>query len=95
MIDEEIPTVKSLEAVDIHLRMIVRELRDIKGTQDAMLDKLATKAELAEKITHLQNQIDANTPRSLWKRMTEIAVGVTALATSVGVLAAVIKWAKL
>lgn len=95
MIDEEIPTVKSLEAVDIHLRMIVRELRDIKSTQDAMLDKLATKAELAEKIAHLQNQINANTPRSLWRRLTEIAVGVTALAASVGFLVEIIKWAKL
>lgn len=95
MMDEEIPTVKSMEAVDIHLRMIVRELREIKGTQDAMLDKLATKVEVTEKIAFLQKQIDANAPRSIWRRMTEIAVGITALAGAVGVAVAVLRWAKL
>lgn len=95
MMDEEIPTVKSMEAVDIHLRMIVRELREIKGTQDAMLDKLATKVEVTEKIAFLQKQIDAITPRSIWKRMTEIAVGVTALSACAGVIVAIVKWAKL
>lgn len=95
MMSDEIPPVQSMEAVDLHLRMIVRELRDIKANQAEMLKDLATKAELDKQVAGLQRQIDAITPRSIWKRMTEIAVGVTAFATAVGVVVAVVKWAKL
>lgn len=91
MMSEELPPVKSMEAVDIHLRMIVRELQDIKGN----LDKLATKTEVERHVNYLQKQIDAITPRSIWKRMTEIAVGVTALSACAGVIVAIVKWAKL
>ncbi len=94
MIPDEMPPVQSMEAVDLHLRAIMRELRDIKDSQGAMIEKLATKAELTKEITGLQRQIDALTPRSLIKRATEVFVLVAACATAVGVLIAIFRWAK-
>lgn len=95
MIPDEMPPVQSMEAVDLHLRAIMRELRDIKGAQDAMIDKLATKVEMERHVAGLQRQIDAITPRSLIKRATEVFVLIAACATAVGVLIAIFRWAKL
>jgi hypothetical protein len=94
MIPDEMPPVQSMEAVDLHLRAIMRELRDIKGSQETMLDKLATKTEMENMRASLQRQIDAVTPRSIVKRATEYLVFLTVFAAFVGVLIAVFRWAK-
>lgn len=91
MMGEDLPPVKSMEAVDIHLRMIVRELQDIKGN----LGQLATKSEVERQVNYLQKQIDDIKPRSLLRRATEVFVAVTTLAAAAGVLVAVVKWARL
>lgn len=82
---------QTIGELDIHLGFVMDELRDMRGT----LDRLATKEWVSTKIADLEVKIEANTPRSLWKRVTEMAVGVTALAAMLGVVVAVVKWAKL
>ena len=82
---------QTIGELDIHLGFVMDELRDMRGTQD----RLATKEWVSTKIADLEVKIEANTPRSLWKRVTEMAVGVTALAAMLGVVVAVVKWAKL
>jgi len=77
--------------LDIHLGFVMDELRDMRGT----LDRLATKEWVSAKISDLEVKIEANTPRSVWKRITEMAVGVTALAAMLGVVVAVVKWTNL
>ena len=82
---------QTIGELDIHLGFVMDELRDMRGT----LDRLATKEWVSTKIADLEVKIEANTPRSLWKRVTEMAVGVTALAAMLGVVVAIVKWAKL
>ena len=82
---------QTIGELDIHLGFVMDELRDMRGT----LDRLATKEWVSTKIADLEVKIEANTPRSLWKRVTEMAVGVTALAAMLGVVVAAVKWAKL
>lgn len=81
--------------LDIHLGFLMEELRDIKAQQGAMLNKLATKEEVAEQIAELREKIDAQSIRSFWKRLTEIAVGIVALSTAVGFIIAVFRFMKL
>lgn len=80
--------------LDIHLGFLMEELRGIKAQQDAMLQKLATKEEVSEQIAELRKKIEDNSPRSFWKRATEIAVGVVAMCTAAGFLVAVFRFLK-
>lgn len=82
---------QTIGELDIHLGFVMDELRDMRGT----LDRLATKEWVSAKITDLEVKIEANTPRSVWKRITDMAVGVTALAAMFGVVVAIVKWTKL
>lgn len=82
---------QTIGELDIHLGFVMDELRDMRGT----LDRLATKEWVSTKIADLELKIEANTPRSVWKRITEMAVGVTALAAMLGVVVAIVKWTKL
>ena len=91
----EIPTVQSMEAVDLHLRMIVRHLEDIQAAQRDMLRRLATKEELEELRLTLTTQINGNSPSAFWRKLTEIAVGVVAICTAVGFMVAVFRVLKL
>ena len=86
------PTIGEL---DIHLGFLMEELRDIRQRQESMVHMLATKQEVADQISALKTQIDENSPRSFWKRLTEMAVGVVAVCTAVGFLVAVFRFLKL
>lgn len=81
--------------LDIHLGFLMEELRGMKAQQDFMLQKLATKEEVAKQIGELRDKVEANSPRSFWKRITEIAVGVVALCTAIGFIIAVFRFMKL
>lgn len=94
MIAERRPAT-TIGELDIHLGFLMEELRDIRQRQESMVNMLATKQEVAEQIATLKSQIDANSPRSFWKRITEIAVGVVAVCTAIGFLVAVFRFLKL
>jgi hypothetical protein len=88
MMMPEIPTVQSLEAVDLHLRLILQKIDEIQSRQAEMV----TKAELAAEIARLNSKIDTNSVRSFWRRLTEIAVGIVALSTAIGFAIAVVEF---
>jgi hypothetical protein len=81
--------------LDIHLGFLMEELRDIRQRQESMVSMLATKQEVADQIAALRTQIAENSPRSFWKRLTEIAVGIVAMSTAVGFFVAVFRFLKL
>lgn len=85
----------SISELDIHLGYLMEELRDMRERQEQMIHSLATKQEVADAIASLNKRIDSNSPRSFWKGLTEIAVGVVALSTAVGFLIAVFRFLKL
>lgn len=93
MMPEDMPTVQSMEAVDLHLRMIVKELRDIKTNQDGMVAML--RKEMDARYAALEAKISENSPRSFLRRVTEIAVAVVSVCTAVGFLIAVFRFLKL
>ena len=81
--------------LDIHLGFLMEELRDIRQRQESMVSMLATKQEVADQIAALKTQIEANSPRSFWRRTTEMAVGIVAICTAVGFFVAVFRFLKL
>jgi hypothetical protein len=94
MIAERRPAT-TIGELDIHLGFLMEELRDIRQRQESMVHMLATKQEVADQIATLKTQIEENSPRSFWKRLTEMAVGVVAVCTAVGFLVAVFRFLKL
>ena len=94
MIAERRPAT-TIGELDIHLGFLMEELREIRSQQQGMIQSLATKAEVATQIAELREQIAENSPRSFWKRTTEMAVGVVAICTAVGFMVAVFRFLKL
>lgn len=94
MIAERRPAT-TIGELDIHLGFLMEELRDIRQRQESMVNMLATKQEVADQIADLKAKIEANSPRSFWKRITEMAVGVVAVCTAIGFLVAVFRFLKL
>ena len=94
MIAERRPAT-TIGELDIHLGFVMEELREMKAQHEHMLQKLATKAEVAEQIAELKRQIEENSPRTFWRKTTEIAVGVVALCTATGFAIAVFRFMKL
>lgn len=94
MIAERRPAT-TIGELDIHLGFLMEELRDIRQRQESMVNMLATKTEVAQQIAALKAQIDSNSPRTFWRRLTEIAVGIVALCTSAGFIIAIFRFLKL
>lgn len=94
MIAERRPAT-TIGELDIHLGFLMEELREIRTRQEAMTSMLATKQEVAEQINTLKKQIEDNSPRSFWKRTTEMAVGIVAVCTATGFAIAVFRFLKL
>lgn len=86
----EIPPVQSMEAVDLHLRLILSKIDEIQLRQNEMV----TKAEFAAEIQRLNTKIDSGSVQTTWKRVTEIAVGVVAMCTAIGFVVAVVKFLR-
>jgi hypothetical protein len=94
MIAERRPAT-TIGELDIHLGFLMEELREMRSQQQEMIQNLATKAEVATQIATLRQEISDNSPRSFWRRLTEIAVGVVAVCTAVGFVIAVFRFLKL
>lgn len=81
--------------LDIHLGFIMEEMRGLRVQQETMLQQLATKQEVADLKKDLDAKISANSVSAWWKRLTEICVGLTALAAAIGVIIAVFRFFNL
>lgn len=88
MMSPDIPPVTSMEAVDLHLRLILSRIDEIQAQQAEMI----TRAEFERRIAELTAKIETNSVRSFWRRLTEIAVGIVALSTAIGFAIAVVEF---
>jgi len=88
MMSPDIPPVTSMEAVDLHLRLILSRIEELQARQSEMI----TRAEFERVISELTSKIETNSVRSFWRRLTEIAVGIVALSTAIGFAIAVIEF---
>ena len=82
---------QTIGELDIHLGFVMDELRDIRGT----LGPLVTRAEVDRRFAEMEAKVKDGSPRSFWKLITEIAVGVAACAAASGVVVTVIRFLKL
>jgi endonuclease IV len=81
---------QTLGEANIHLRNIVEALNDIKESQQEMV--AAIRKEMAVHYTELHAKIDKQSPKSIWKTMTDISVGIAAMAAAIGVVVAVVRF---
>ena len=88
MISQDIPPVQSMEAVDLHLRLILQKIDELHTRQQEMV----TKGQLDSEIARLTEKIERLSFPSIWRRMTEIAVGIVAISTAIGFMIAVFKF---
>jgi hypothetical protein len=77
-----------MEAVDLHLRLILARIEELQAQQAEMI----TRAEFERRIADLTAKIETNSVRSFWRRLTEIAVGIVALSTAIGFAIAVVEF---
>jgi hypothetical protein len=85
---QDIPPVQSMEAVDLHLRLILQKIEELNKRQGEMV----TRAELTAEVTRLTDMINRVSFPSIWRRMTEIAVGIVAISTAIGFFIAVVRF---
>jgi hypothetical protein len=83
--------VTTIEGLDAHLYHIMAQLKEIRDIQTT----LATRAELDSKIAALEQKISQQSPKSVWRGITEISVGIAAIAAAGGVVVAVVRYLHL
>lgn len=79
--------------LDIHLGFIMEELRGLRTQQQEMLQLLATKRELDEKIAALNLRIDQESATMFFNKMKNVAIWITVIAAAAGVVLAFAKHA--
>ena len=77
--------------LDIHLGFLMDEIREMSK----QLAGLATKDELDKEVASIRAELADRSVGGAWRKLTSIAVGVSALAASVGVVVAVFRYLKL
>ena len=83
--------VSTIEGLDAHLYHIMQQLKEIRDIQAT----LATRAELDAKIANLEQKMAQQSPKSVWRGITEISVGIAAIAAAGGVVVAVVRYLHL
>lgn len=91
MMQERRPATTIAE-LDLHLGYIMEELRDMRMRYETMMRELATKAEVAEHVRLLEEKIVANSPRTLGHMITQLAIGISAVAAAVIVIINIVRY---
>ena len=81
--------------LDIHLGIIMDAIKNMQAKVDSMSNLLATKVELDNGLQALRKEMHEKSLRSTWRRVTEFAIGVTALAAALSLVIAVARSANL
>jgi hypothetical protein len=92
----------TIEQLDIHFGYMMAELKDMRERLDHTFTLLSAKQEemgkshaaLTNEVNELRAKVDSQAPRTIWKHMTEAAIGITALAAAGGVVAAIVRYFK-
>jgi hypothetical protein len=74
--------------LDIHLGFIMEELRGLRRQQQEMLQMLATKREVDDKIAALNRRIDEESATQFFGKIKTVAIWITVIAAAGGVIVA-------
>lgn len=94
MIQERRPAT-TIGELDIHLGFVMDELKEMREQHDSMLRMLATKQEVSDLRADLEAKIKNGSLTAFLRRLTEIAVAITAVCTAAGFVIAVMRFVKL
>lgn len=94
MIQERRPAT-TIGELDIHLGFVMDELKEMREQHDSMLRMLATKQEVSDLRADLELKIKNGSLTAFLRRLTEIAVAITAVCTAAGFVFAVLRFVRL
>ena len=78
--------IKAIAELMVHIQYMRTEIQNVRDE----LKNVATQDDIAQ----LRREIEANAPSTFFKNLTQIAVGVVSVSAAVGVIIAVLKFAK-
>jgi RNA processing factor Prp31 len=81
----------TIEGLDIHLWHVMEKLIAV----EERLNKMVTIDHMNAEIQQLRKELREQAPQTIWRRMTEIAIGLTALAGAFAVVVAIFRWLKI
>lgn len=81
----------TIEGLDIHLWHVMEKLIAV----EERLGRMVTVDHMNAEIQQLRKELKEQAPQTIWRRMTEIAVGLTAVAGAFAVVVAIFRFLKL
>jgi RNA processing factor Prp31 len=81
----------TIEGLDIHLWHVMEKLIGL----ETEIKKMVTIDHMNSEIAQLRKELKDQAPQTIWRKMTEIAVGLTAVAGAVAVLVAIFRFLKI
>lgn len=85
----------TIEQLDVHFGYMMEELQNMRRELIEMKTMLATKEELNREIATLRAEVQAQAPKTIWRKSTEIAVGISAIAAAFWVVVSVVRYLHL
>jgi hypothetical protein len=81
----------TIEGLDIHLWHVMEKLIAV----EERIGKMVTIDHMNAEIQQLRKELKEQAPQTIWRKMTEIAVGLTAVAGAFAVLVAIFRFLKI
>jgi hypothetical protein len=82
---------KTIEELDVHFGYMMSELQSMRKDISEMSRLLATKEELNREIATLRAEVQNQAPKTIWKKGTDVAVGISAVAAAFWVVISVLR----
>jgi hypothetical protein len=81
----------TIEQLDVHFGYMMEELQNMRRELVEMKNVLATKEELNREVAALRVEMQSQAPKTIWKKWTEIALGISAIAAAFWVVVSVLR----
>ena len=81
----------TIEQLDVHFGYMMEELQNMRRELVEMRQMLATKEELNREIAALRTEVQNQAPKTIWRKWTEIALGISAIAAAFWVVVSVLR----
>ena len=81
----------TIEQLDVHFGYMMEELQSMRRELVEMRQMHATKEELNREIATLRAEVQNQAPKTIWKKGTDIAVGISAVAAAFWVVVSVLR----
>lgn len=83
MADNSQTEIKAIAELAVHVKYMREQI-------DNLTEKMATQDDIAQ----LRREIEENSPSAVFSQLTKVAAGIVTFAAALGVVVAILKWAK-